>query len=132
MEEYKEVKLAVDEMLKINSVVRRKKKQEADKKRELFCGVINSIEQLNIRGTLALADLNLDLGSYDEKFFEVIDALIYINFGKECTELISFYLWNRMNPDGTINPILSDDGGEIYLSSPYELYDLLMKINPKL
>jgi len=132
MEEYKEVKLAVDEMLKINSVVRRKKKQEADKKRELFCGVINSIEQLNIRGTLALADLNLDLGSYDEKFFEVIDALIYINFGKECTELISFYLWNRINPDGTINPILSDDGGEIYLSSPYELYDLLMKINPKL
>ncbi len=132
IEEFKEVKLAVDDILKTNSVIRRKKKNESDKKRELFCNVINSIESLNLRGTLAFADLQLDFEKYDERFFEVIDALIYINFGRECSEVISFYLWNRVNGDGTINPIMDEDGQEIFLETPYQLYDLLTKINPKI
>lgn len=132
IEDYKEVKLAVDKILQTSSVIRRKKKNEAEKKRELFCSVINSIEELNIRGSLAFADLQLDMEKYDEKFFEVIDSLIYINFGKECAELIGFYLWNRVNQDGTINPIMTETEEEIFLESPYQLYDLLEKINPKL
>jgi len=132
IEEYKEIKNAVDEILKTKSVIRRKKKNEADKKRELFCHVVNSIEQLNIRGTLAFADLQLDFEKYDEKFFEIIDSLIYISFGKDCSELIGFYLWNRVNIDGTINPIMNEEGEEIILETPYDLYDLLTKINPKI
>ena len=132
IEDYKEVKLAVDKILQTSSVIRRKKRNEAEKKRELFCSVINSIEELNIRGSLAFADLQLDMEKYDEKFFEVIDSLIYISFGKECAELIGFYLWNRVNQDGTINPIMTETEEEIFLESPYQLYDLLEKINPKL
>lgn len=132
IEDYREVKLAVDKILQTNSVIRRKKRNESEKKRELFCSVINSIEELNIRGSLAFADLQLDMEKYDEKFFEVIDSLIYISFGKECAELIGFYLWNRINQDGTINPIMTDTEEEIFLESPYQLYDLLSKINPKL
>ena len=132
VEDYKEIKRAVDEILKTSSVIRRKKRNESDKKRELFMYIINSIEQLNIRGTLAFADLQLDMEKYDEKFFEVIDSLIYISFGKECSELIGFYLWNRVNPDGTINPILDEEGVEIFLETPYDLYNLLLKINPKI
>jgi hypothetical protein len=132
IEDYREVKLAVDKILQTSSVIRRKKRNEAEKKRELFCSVINSIEELNIRGSLAFADLQLDMEKYDEKFFEVIDSLIYINFGKECAELIGFYLWNRVNQDGTINPIMTETEEEIFLESPYQLYDLLEKINPKL
>jgi hypothetical protein len=132
VEDYKEIKRAVDEILKTSSVIRRKKRNESDKKRELFMYIVNSIEQLNIRGTLAFADLQLDMEKYDEKFFEVIDSLIYISFGKECSELIGFYLWNRVNPDGTINPILDEEGVEIFLETPYDLYNLLLKINPKI
>jgi len=132
IEDFKEIKLAVDDILKTSSVVRRKKKNESDNKRELFCHVMNSIEQLNIRGSLAFADLQLDMEKYDERFFEVIDALIYINFGRECSELISFYLWNRINADGTINPVLDQDGNEIIIEDPYQLYDICQKVNPKL
>jgi len=132
IEEYMNVKIAVDEILKTNTVIKRKKKNEFDKKRELFCHVINSIEGLNLRSTLAFTDLQLDLEKYDDKFFEIIDSLIYINFGKECSELIAFYLYNRINPDGTMNPVIDEDGGEIFLSSPYELYELLIRVNPKL
>jgi hypothetical protein len=132
IEDFKEIKTAVDELLKTTAVIRRKKKNESDKKRELFCHVINSIEELNIRGSLAFADLQLDLEKYDEKFFEVIDSLVYISFGKECSELISFYLWNRVNTDGSINPVLDEDGNEIFIENPYELYDIICKINPKL
>jgi len=31
-----------------------------------------------------------------------------------------------------MNPVIDEDGGEIFLSSPYELYELLIRVNPKL
>ena len=62
----------------------------------------------------------------------VIDSLIYMNFGKDSAELISYYLWDRMNPDGSINPIFDEEDKEILIQDPYELWDLLCKLNPKL
>jgi len=131
-EEYREVKSAVDNILKINSVLRRKKKTESDKKRELFVQIINNIESTNIRSTLAYTDFSLDFQKYDELFYEIIDSLIYICFGKDCSDLISFYLWDRINTDNTINPVIDDLGNEIFIENAYELWDLITKINSKI
>jgi hypothetical protein len=131
-EEYREVKSAIDNILKINSVLRRKKKTESDKKRELFVQIINNIESTNIRSTLAYTDFSLDFQKYDELFYEIIDSLIYICFGKDCSDLISFYLWDRINTDNTINPVIDDLGNEIFIENAYELWDLITKINSKI
>jgi hypothetical protein len=131
-EEYREVKSAVDNILKINSVLRRKKKTESDKKRELFVQIINNIESTNIRSTLVYTDFSLDFQKYDELFYEIIDSLIYIGFGKDCSDLISFYLWDRINTDNTINPVIDDLGNEIFIENAYELWDLITKINSKI
>ena len=132
MSDYKNVQSAVDSLLNLKSFVRRKRKNDQDKRKELFFQIINGLESVLIRTNIAYADYGIDYSQYDESFLQVIDALIYMNFGKEAAELISFYIWDRANPDGSINPVLDETGQEIFLKDAYQLWDLMLKINPKL
>lgn len=132
MSDYKQIQLGVDSIIGTRSIIRRRKKSTSDKKRELFFNIINSIEELNVRQNIMYADLDLDFANYDEKFFTVIDMLVYMNFGKQCTDLIAFYLYERINPDGTMNALLLDDNQELILNNPYELWNLMCQVNPKL
>jgi hypothetical protein len=47
-------------------------------------------------------------------------------------DLIGFYLYDRINIDGTINPLIINDSEELIITNPYELWNLLCQINPKL
>jgi hypothetical protein len=130
--DFKHIQLGVDSILGTKTLIRRKRKSNSEKKREMFCNLVNSIEELNVRQNLMYADLNLDFSNYDEKFFTIIDSLLFMHFGKDCFEVISFYLYERVNGDGTINAILDDNDQEIILENPYDLWNLLCQINPKL
>jgi hypothetical protein len=134
MEQYKELKIAIDSILNTSSIVRRRKRSESDKKMELFKQVINGLEEIQARSYLASYELNIDMNNYDEKFLEIIDALLYMNYGKDCYQLVSFYLFERINPeDGTVNPVLIEETGEeVFLENPYDLYNLMRRINPKI
>ena len=125
-----EIQTAINEILNVKSLIRRKKKTQLDKKRELFISIINSIEQITNRQNLMYADLQLDFTNYDESFLETIDALIILHFGKEGAEVISYYLWERVNPDGSINPLQDVEGTLIILQTASELWDLLLQMNP--
>jgi hypothetical protein len=125
-----EIQTAINEILNVKSLIRRKKKTQLDKKRELFISIINSIEQITNRQNLMYADLQLDFANYDESFLETIDALIVLHFGKEGAEVISYYLWERQNPDGSINPLQDAEGTLIILQTASELWDLLLQMNP--
>ena len=130
--DFKQIQLGVDSIIGTKTIIRRKRKNNSDKKRELFFNLINSIEELNVRQNIMYGDLSIDFADYDEKFFNVIDMLIYMHFGKQCTELIGFYLYERTNVDGTINPVMLDNDEELILETPYDLWNLLCKINPKI
>ena len=76
------------------------------------------------------AELNLDLTKYDEAFLDTIDALIVLHFGKEGAELISYYLWERLAPDGTVVPLVDADNNEVILENAQDLWNLLLTLNP--
>ena len=129
---FKEVQTAVDNMLNVKSYVRRKKKTQSDKKKEMFVQMINSLDEIFVRQGLMYADMDMDMFKYDEKFLAVIDVMIYFHFGEACSDVIAFYLYDRQNPDGTLNPILDENDTEIILQNPYDLWNLLVIINPKI
>ncbi len=126
-----EIQIAINNILNVKSMIRRKKKSQSDKRKELFISIINSIEQIINRQTLMYAELQLDFASYDEAFLDTIDALIILHFGKECAEVVGYYLWERLNPDGTINPLLDENDNVIILENASDLWNLLLKLNPK-
>ena len=129
--ELTEIQQAINNILNVKSYVRRKKKSQSEKRRELFISIINSIEQIVTRQNMMYLDLQLDFVKYDEPFLDTIDALIIFYFGKEGAELISWYLWERLNPDGTTNPLLDEENKEVPVNNATELWSVLVAINPK-
>ena len=127
-QEYNLVKKAIDELLKVNTSFKRKKKNTLEKKKELFYAIINGIQVLDTRSSLVNADLRLDTSSYDEAFYQVIDALLLFTFGKDGYELINFYLYEKTNPDGSINILIDNNGNEVELDTPEDLWNVLFKL----
>lgn len=130
--DFRQIQLGVESIIGTKAVVRRKRRSNSDKKRETFFNVINALEEMIVRQNILYADIDVDFSSYDEKFFNIIDSLIYMNFGKQCAEVIAFYLYDRLNPDGTMNPLIVNEKEELMLNNPYELWNLLCQVNPKL
>jgi hypothetical protein len=126
------VRQAVDQILNVNANLKRRTRKEFDKQRELFIQVIHQLEAVTNRSTVLFADLKVDFSTYDEGFLEILDMLLLAKYGKECFELISFYLWERLNPDQTFNTLIGPEGEEITLQSPLDLWNLMLKVNPKL
>lgn len=131
MEDYKNVQSAVDSILNVSSNIKRKKRSNTDKKKELFVQMINNLEQAISRSNIAYVDLEMDMSRYDEKFYVVIDILLYMGFGPQCQELLSYYLWDRILPDGSILPLYDENENEITINSAYDLWDLVVRLNPK-
>ena len=74
------------------------------------------------------ADYGVNMARYDEPFFQIIDSLIYLHFGREASELIMFYLYERVNPDGTINDILDENNNPVPLAGVEDLWELIKQL----
>ena len=119
------IKKSIDEIIGVDTFLKRKKKTEDDQHRDRFVKIIQTLEEIEVRGMILGNDLQLDFTSYDEKFYSVIDNLFYLHFGKEACELIFFYIYERLNPDGTANDVEDLEGNAIPLNSPEDLWELV-------
>jgi hypothetical protein len=119
------VKQTLETMIGTDLSLKRKKKNEHDLNREVFEKIIIALERANIRTALAGTEFEIDLSKYDETFYEVIDNLMLMQFGKQAAEVIFFYVYERMNPDGSINELRDVNDTPIVLNSPSDLWDLI-------
>jgi len=127
---FNEIQVAINKILNVKSLLRKKKKTQTEKKKELFVMTINSLEQVINRQELMYAEFNLDLSKYDEAFLDVIDALLFLHFNKDGAELVNYYLWERLAPGGEINPLIDSEGNEVYLETAEDLWNLLILVSP--
>ena len=130
-EPYKAIQLAVDSLLGTKTTVRRKKRTISDRKKEMFDSIITLMEETIVRSNLAYQELQIDLFKYEDKYIQIIDMLMFMNFGEDAIDVVSFYLYDRLNDDGSINPMYNPAGQEIILENPYQLWDLVLLVNPK-
>ena len=127
-EGYHDIKKAVDQLLKINSTVKRKKKAYIDKQKDLFTTIILALQAAQTRTILTQTELKLDFSTYDEMYLQIIDSLILLHFGKEGYELISFYLYEKINPDGSFNELFDDDGNIVPSTTPEDIWNILVNL----
>ena len=127
-----ELKRAFDALLNTSTSLKRKKKNTADRKREMFLQIVTLCEAVITRVVLLAAVFKLQLDNYNEDFYQIIDSLLLLYLGKDGFELISFYLYDRINPNGTINYLLDENQKEVKLETAEDLFNLLCKVNPSL
>jgi hypothetical protein len=125
---YNNIKQAVDALLKINATVKRKKKTEVDKQKDLFVSILTAIQAAETRTTLVLNELKIDYTAYDELFLQIIDSLLLYNFGKEGFEVISFWLYEKIAPDGSVNELYDDDNNIVPSTTPEDIWNIIQKI----
>jgi hypothetical protein len=132
MEEHTQgIKTSIESIIGSDTVLKRKKKNENDINKESFEKIILTMEEVQVRSTLLHAEFKMDMFDYEEKFYEVIDRLFVLHFGREAAEVIFFYVYERMNPDGTINQLADVDGNPIPLESPSDLWELVNYMKDK-
>ena len=61
-------------------------------------------------------------------YLQIIDSLILLHFGKEGYELISFYLYEKINPDGSFNELFDDDGNIVPSTTPEDIWNILVNL----
>jgi len=125
---YDDIRKVVDSLLKINSTVKRKKKAYIDKQKDLFINTIIALQALQTRTILTQTELKIDFSSYDEMFLQIIDSLLLLHFGKEGYEVISFYLYEKFNPDGSVNELFDEDENMIPSTTAEDIWNILMKL----
>ena len=125
---FEDIKKAVDNLLKINSTVKRKRKAYVDKQKELFTGIIIALQAVQTRTVLTSTELRVDFSTYDEMFLQIIDALILLHFGKEGYEVISFYLYEKIDIDGTSNELYDDNNDIVPTTTIDDIWNLVMKL----
>ena len=125
------LKESLDQLLQVDTSIKRKNKKIYDQKKELFINLITQFEQSITRSYLMEKDFNVDLSKYEEGFYQVIDSLILLAFGKQIYEILSFYFYDRYNPDGNKNSIvIQETEEEIELDTVEDLWNIVISINP--
>ena len=128
MEGYDDIKKAVDQLLKVNSTVKRKKKEYLDKQKDLFVSIIMAMQAALVRTALVNSELKVDFSTYDEMFLQLIDSLILLHFGKDGFEVINFYLYDKFNPDGSVNELYDDEDKVVPSETPEDIWNILSKL----
>jgi hypothetical protein len=130
--DFRNIQMGVDTMLNTKTTIRRRRRTASDKNKELFVALINSLDEIRVRQALTYAELGLDFSTYDEKFFNAIDILLHMRFGPKSADVIAFYLYDRLNGDGSVNPLIVNGQHEVKMNDPYDLWEFLKQVNPKL
>jgi hypothetical protein len=113
-----------------------KKRNSPIDEKEMFCGLVDLLENVVLRGQEMFDNYNLNLSEYDDDFYIIIENLLVLNFGEWKTELVLWYVWERKNLEGEIAPMewTNEDTNEtktIILKTSEELWNVLQEIEGK-
>lgn len=115
-------------------IIKKQRRNKALKQKSLFISLINQYENSLLKSSKLQEDFAIDLFEYEEPFYSIMDKLMLLMWGGNVYELITFYLYERLNLDDTPNHLIetSPEGEEteIYLNTSEELYQYLVQIDP--
>ena len=127
-EEVEGIKQSLENILNADFKIKRKKRTELDIQRDLFFKIILSLEKLNMRSNVLNIDLDIDLSKYDEVFYNTIDDLLLLHFGKTIAEIVFFYVYDRIDQEGNITYLNDSNGNPVILDNVNDLWNLIKNI----
>jgi hypothetical protein len=122
------IKKSIEEVIGSNTTLKSKKPSDEDRQRDLFEKVIVALETAEVRTAIMGNEFKIDLSEYNETFYTAIDGMMTLWLGKEACELVFFYLYERLNPDGSLNQLMDEEGNVLLLTSPTELWFLIKQV----
>jgi len=125
-----DLKTGFDKMLGVNTIIKRKQKSLQNQKKDAFISIINKYDEALTRSVILQSSFKIDLTDYEDPYYNIIDDLILLSWGPDIYSLIEFFFYGRIGEDGIENFIEDENGNEIYIRTPEDLYLLIEKLYP--
>jgi hypothetical protein len=103
---------------------------DEEKLKETFTRIITNFEFVWKR-QLDLEKYEVDLTTYDDKFFRIIEDLIHFCFDPEAAEAIIFYIYTRITEDGEVQSFTDSNGKKYKFNDINDLWEYMLNIAEK-
>jgi len=102
--------------------------------KQFFIDIVTLFDGVYQR-TVEMDSFGIDMETYDDGFYVLIENLILKTYGEWKTELILWYIYDRFNENEELMPLAlqeeEHDEEEIFVETPEQLWDLIKKIDKK-
>lgn len=110
------------------------KNQPTLSEKDIFINVVDILDQCWERSSNLGEGFGMDMTSYDEPFYLMIENLLYVKYGEWKTDIILWWAYNRFNENDELMPIKLNDHDEktqedIMVETPEELWNFLKRID---
>ena len=126
------IQQAVNNLLNAKTQLKKKKTNKSTPDKQTFIKLIDLWRDSFERETFLANEVGADLRNHNDIYYEIINHLCILKFGSEITRIINFYVFEKINPDGTQNQLNDDEGRVVKLDSAEDLWNLIQKINSTL
>lgn len=105
---------------------------KSKKEKEVFIETITLLEHCLKRSDILYEDFAIDLYSYEEYFIKIIENLLLIKYGDAISEIIVWYLYDRVDESGKIYPLIYEEKGKeevkLIIKTPNDLWKFIDKL----
>ena len=115
------------------NVIIKPKKQKGLSEKEIFIDIVSLLDECFSRSA-SLEQHNLNIATYDEPFYIMIENLMFLKYGEWKTDIILWWVYNRYNEEGEIMPIKLNDHvenveEEVMIENADQLWEFLKRID---
>ena len=127
------LKKGFDEMLGASTIVRRKRNNTQNIRKQMFISIIQRYEESIIKSVLLNEQYGIDVNKYEDPLFNIIDDMMLFNWGDDIYKLIEFYIYDRIDIETGEEYFIQDDNGEEhFVRNPTDLFELINKLYPNI
>lgn len=91
----------------------------------LFTYFVNKLDESHNNEEELFELSGLEVSKYTNPLWDMIENLLRLYYGEEWQRMISWYVLDRLNPDGAVIPIEDENGKQYKFENPSELWSYL-------
>lgn len=96
-------------------------------KENVFIMLLEKLEASYKKETSLFSDFGIDVSLFTDDLWFVVEGFFKMLYGEEVSEMILWYLFDRINEKGEINEFIVDEeeGEGVIIKTPKELWDFI-------
>jgi hypothetical protein len=108
-------------------------KNGKSEEKEIFIEAVVLLEHCWSRTNVMHEELGIDLWSYEETYYKIIENLMFLKYSESIANLVLWYVYDRFDADGKLlglNVTIPGKEPKLYMvKTPLDLWNLIEKIN---
>jgi hypothetical protein len=112
----------------------KQKQPSSSNTKSFFVDIITLLDGVYQR-TVEMDSFGINMETYDDGFYTLIENLILKIYGEWKTELVMWYVYDRFDDNEQLMPLLlqeeEQEEEEVFIETPEQLWDLIKKIEKK-